>query len=53
MYLQNILVMILHNHIKEAHFGAATHAGQHSDAVSIAFSAHTHTHTDDTNDYSE
>jgi len=47
--------MILHNNIMDAHFGAATRAGQYSAAVSIAFSAHTctHTHTGDTNNYSE
>lgn len=55
MYLQNILVMILHNNITEPHFGAATHEGQYSAAVSIVFSArmHARTHTEDTNDYSE
>ena len=37
----HILVIILHNNIMEAHFGAATHAGKYSAAVSIAFSAHT------------
>jgi hypothetical protein len=43
VHFQNILVMIHHNSITEAHFGAVKHLGQCGAAVDITLSAYTHT----------